>query len=142
MIKKIYKVWALAFLDIVGIFMSFLLAYTIKFDGLKAVPEELKFHITKVIILMVLAKFSILILMKMYSKIWRFAGITEMIDVIIAAAVGTGVVMGGLFLISRHPELSKILIPRSILLLAFIFDVIFIGGTRFAYRLFFDVRPT
>ncbi|GAU77745.1 nucleoside-diphosphate sugar epimerase/dehydratase [Fusibacter sp. 3D3] len=139
--KRIYKVWVLVFLDIISFFMSFLWAYMIKFDGIKQIPTELRYHLVDGIILMVVAKLIILILMKMYSKIWRFAGITEMIDVIIAAAVGTGVVMGGLFLISRHPELSKVLIPRSILLLSFIFDVIFIGGTRFSYRLFFHVSP-
>lgn len=139
--NKNIKIIALAIIDIIGLSAAFLLSYMLKFDGVSNVPSELRFHLVKVLVFMVAAKFIVLILMNMYKKLWRFAGITEMIDIIIACGMGSAVVTGALFFLSRHPELKNILIPRSIILMAFIFDVIFIGGSRFAYRLFFHINP-
>lgn len=139
--KRNFKVIILALLDLIGLTVAYVLSYILKFDGVKNIPSDLRVHFYKAIIAMVLIKFVILIIMNMYKKIWRFAGITEMIDIIIACGMGSAAVTGMLFFISRHPELKDILIPRSIIVMAFIFDVIFIGGTRFAYRLFFHVNP-
>lgn len=139
--KRVYKIFILMILDLIGLYVSFIIAYILKFDALKGIPEPLTVHLYKTILVMVVIKFICLIIMNLYRKLWRFAGITEMIDILIACAVGSAAVMGALFAISRQPVLQDILIPRSILLMAFILDVIFIGGTRFSYRLFFHVSP-
>ncbi|MBF4695128.1 polysaccharide biosynthesis protein [Fusibacter ferrireducens] len=139
--KRVYKIFILMILDLIGLYVSFMIAYILKFDALKSIPKELTVHLYKTILVMVAIKFICLIIMNLYRKLWRFAGITEMIDILIACGVGSAAVMGVLFAISRQPEFQDILIPRSILLMAFILDVIFIGGTRFSYRLFFHVSP-
>lgn len=135
------KIGVLVIIDIIALYISFIGAYYVKFDGITNIPEELTIHFHKAILAMVVLKWLTLIIMKMYKKIWRFAGITEMIDVIIACGLGSAVITGVLFFLSKQPEFSNLIIPRSIILLAFIFDVILIGGSRFAYRLFFHVSP-
>jgi FlaA1/EpsC-like NDP-sugar epimerase len=49
--------------------------------------------------------------------------------------------MAMLFMMSRQVEFDYIVIPRSVMALAFIFDVALIGGSRFTYRMFFHVSP-
>jgi len=139
--KRYLKVLALVLLDMASLYLSFLLAYIVKFDQLSAIPPDLTLNLYVIIGVMAGIKWLALLSMRMYNKLWRFAGITELLDVIFACGVGTALVTAMLFFISRQPELSYILIPRSILLLSFIFDVILIGGSRFAYRLMFHISP-
>ncbi|MBM7560834.1 polysaccharide biosynthesis protein [Fusibacter tunisiensis] len=139
--KRRVKKIILMLLDIASFYVAMWLAYLIKYDQMKAIPPELTVSLFKVITVIVGLKFVTLLVLKMYSKIWRFAGITELIDVVVACGIGTAVSMGMLFMISRQPEFDHILVPRSILVMAFMMDVAFVGGSRFLYRLFFHVSP-
>lgn len=139
--KRVYKKAILMILDILSFYVAMWLAYLIKYDQMKSIPPELTQSLFTVISVIVGLKFATLLVLKMYSKIWRFAGITELIDVVVACGIGSAVSMGMLFMISRQPEFNHILVPRSILVMAFMMDVAFVGGSRFLYRLFFHVSP-
>lgn len=139
--KRFYKKIVLMLIDIASFYLAMWLAYVIKYDQLKSIPPELTKSLLTIVTIIVGIKFMTLIVLRMYNKIWRFAGITELIDVVIACGIGSAATMGMLFMISRQPEFSHILIPRSILVLAFMMDVAFVGGSRFLYRLFFHVSP-
>lgn len=139
--KRFYKKAILMILDILSFYVAMGLAYIIKYDQVKSIPPELTQSLLAVISAIVGLKFVTLLILKMYSKIWRFAGITELIDVVVACGIGSAVSMGMLFMISRQPEFSYILVPRSILVMAFMMDVAFVGGSRFLYRLLFHVSP-
>jgi len=127
--------------DLAVLYLSFYFAYLIKFDQIAGIPKSITNHLIEVISIMVGIKFLALLIMRMYSKIWRFAGITELVDVVVACGLGSAATMAMLFLISRQPEFNMILVPRSIVLIALMFDIAFIGGIRFIYRMLFHVSP-
>jgi len=135
--KRWIKTMLLFALDIIAITFSWALAYIIKFDSISGVPDELRESAITILFVALVIKLITLIVLNVYNKLWRYAGITEMIQIIIACGIASLAVMAALFLISREPQYADVLIPRSILILSFIFDVIFIGGSRFAYRFFF-----
>ena len=139
--KHLVKKMALMGADLTSFYMAFWVAYIIKFDQVKRIPEELMVSLVWVISAFAFIKFMTMLSMRMYSKIWRFAGITELIDVVVACGVASAAAMAALFMISRQPEFKHILVPRSIMVIAFMIDVALIGGSRFAYRMFFHVSP-
>lgn len=139
--KKILKKATLSILDILCFIISLFFAYTVKFDQITKVTITWTKSIIFVLALIIVIKYLTMLVLKMYSKMWRFAGITELVDVIIACLVGSSLSMAMLFLMSRQPEFHHIVIPRSIMVLALIFDIALIGGSRFTYRMLFHVSP-
>ncbi len=140
--KKIFKRMILSMVDILSFIASIFVAYLVKFDQLNSSTLP-KWSVGVFVVLasIILVKYLTMLSLKMYSKMWRFAGITELIDVVFACTVGAALSMSILFLMSRQPEFSHIVIPRSIMVLAYIFDVALIGGSRFIYRMLFHVSP-
>jgi FlaA1/EpsC-like NDP-sugar epimerase len=139
--KRWLKKFILSIVDIISFALSIYIAYIVKFDQLNSKVPTWSFDVILVLACIILVKYLTMLILKMYSKMWRFAGITELIDVIIACTVGAALSMSILFLMSRQPEFSHIVIPRSIMVLAYIFDVALIGGSRFIYRMLFHVSP-
>lgn len=139
--KKLLKKFTLSILDITCFALSIFLAYFVKFDEITRVNLTWNKSVFLVLALIIFIKYLTMLVLKMYNKMWRFAGITELVDVIIACLVGSSLSMAMLFLMSRQPEFNHIVIPRSIMVLAFIFDVALIGGSRFTYRMLFHISP-
>ena len=139
--NKYIKRLILSSVDIGSFIISLFLAYFVKFDQMSSTNLTWSKSVFAVLGVIVIIKFISMIVLKMYSKMWRFAGITELIDVIVACLVGSSISMAMLFMMSRQVEFDYIVIPRSVMALAFIFDVALIGGSRFTYRMFFHVSP-
>lgn len=139
--NKYIKRLILSLVDMGSFILSLFLAYFVKFDQMSSTQLVWTKSVFFVLGMIVLIKYITMFVLKMYSKMWRYAGITELVDVIVACLVGSSISMALLFLMSRQPEFDHIVIPRSIMVLAFIFDVGLIGGSRFTYRMFFHVSP-
>jgi Predicted nucleoside-diphosphate sugar epimerases len=139
--KRFLKKVILSLIDIASFVVAIFVAYTIKFDQITQSAYKWTVGIVVVLGLIVLIKYLTMLVLKMYSKMWRFAGITELVDVVVACTVGSSLSMAMLFLMSRQQEFSQIVIPRSIMVLAFMLDIALIGGSRFTYRMFFHVSP-
>jgi FlaA1/EpsC-like NDP-sugar epimerase len=65
----------------------------------------------------------------LYRGYWRHVSMRDLVDLVAAATVSSGVFLGALFLLKALPEL-----PRSILLLDWLMIVFLSGGLRFAAR--------
>lgn len=138
MSKGTVKKSALFFLDLLVLAFSWWLSYILKFDAIELAPPEMQNSFINMLIIVVVVKLIVLIAFNLYNRLWRYAGITEMIQIVFACGVGALAVTAILFMVSREPSLT-LDAPRSIIILAFIFDTIFVGGIRFVYRLFFHV---
>lgn len=138
---RVIKKIVLSTVDVISFVISISIAYLIKFDQISNSALEWSIDVIFMLALIILIKYLTMLVLKMYNKMWRFAGITELVDVIIACLVGSSLSMAMLFLMSRQPEFDHIVIPRSIMVLAFIFDVALIGGSRFTYRMLFHISP-
>lgn len=139
--NKYVKRFILSFVDIIAFAVSFGLAYFVKFDQVGRVNLQWTERVFLTLGVLILIKFVAMNILKMYSKMWRYAGITELVDVIVACLVGSALGMALLFMMTRQPEFADIVIPRSVVALAFMFDVSLIGGSRFVYRMLFHVSP-
>ena len=64
---------------------------------------------------------------KLYENLWRYAGVLDVLQIVIAVGTANAIAISFLFLIQAN-------LPRSIYVLSFILDVFFIGGSRFGYR--------
>lgn len=122
----------LILLDIVLVNISLAIAYLLRFDfDYSKVPPELsKINtIIRVAIIATIVKIVIFLVFRLYSSLWRYASIFEMISIVGAVFVGN------LFMFT-YVYATHAAIPRSIFIFAFFVDTFAIGGIRFAYRAF------
>lgn len=70
--------------------------------------------------------------MRIYHRLWRYAGSRDA-QVLIGAIAGSAVILGGLLLMTRTAHYS-----RAVYLLYVLFAVALVGGWRFMLRSFYD----
>ena len=127
-----YKIRALflAVLDLILINTSLLLAYLLRFDGrFSNVDSNFLNEIPHLIIIASAVKLVTFMAAKLYSSLWRYAGVYELAKIILASLLSNTFMMGYVF-ISQTP------VPRSIFIITFFIDCFFIGAIRFGYRIF------
>ncbi len=73
----------------------------------------------------------------LYRGVWRFASIPDLVRIIKAVVVGTGLSAVAVFFLTRLES-----VPRSVFVLDAILLVLLLGGPRFAYRWFKDKHLT
>lgn len=122
------NVFFLTFTDAVLINISIGLAFLVKYDGLiRNIPHQILDNAVLMIIIITFVKLALFYLFKLYSSIWKFASIHEMISIIGAAFVGNALTL--VFF-----KIYGITIPWSIFIITILNDIFLIGGIRFAYR--------
>lgn len=121
----------LAILDLILINLSLLLSYILRADDFFINPQYTHFlkEIPKLIVITSIVKLVTFIIFKLYSSLWKYAGIYELMNIIAASFVGNIFMLGFVFIF-------QISIPRSILIITFFIDCFSIGALRFGYRIF------
>lgn len=124
------RVGLLLALDLILINLSLLIAYLLRFElNYKNIPERFLTEIPQLILITTVVKIASFFIFKLYSSLWRYAGIYELVNIVIASFASNTLMLGYVFL-------SKTPIPRSIFIITFFIDVFVIGGIRFGYRIF------
>jgi FlaA1/EpsC-like NDP-sugar epimerase len=80
-------------------------------------------------------KMTCLYFFKLYSSLWRYASIYEMISIIGAAFLSNSAVFGYKFIANNE-------IPGSMLVAITFIDILLIGGVRFSYRVLRRINYT
>ncbi|MCX7747149.1 MAG: polysaccharide biosynthesis protein [Clostridia bacterium] len=127
----------LILLDIILVNVSLLLAYLLRFDGdFNNVPPELRDYsqIINVIIIATVIKIVCNIVFRLYTSLWRYASIHEMVSIGFAAMIGNTLAFSYL-VVTRH-FFGITSIPFSIFIITFFIDLFLIGASRFGYRVF------
>ncbi|MBG0763761.1 MAG: polysaccharide biosynthesis protein, partial [Tissierellales bacterium] len=117
--------------DAVLINLSFWFALMIRFEGTTgllnnqaaqyiSVYMDVFFYVTAV-------KIVVFYIFKMYSSLWRYASIEELMQVVFASLVAT---MATVSLVTA----MQLTLPRSIYILTALIDIVLVGGVRFFYR--------
>ena len=111
--------------DIIILNISFILSILVRFEF--EFPIEY-FHLyMSHILVFLLVKLLVFKYFKLYSSLWRYASIDELIKVAMAVASANA-----LFL--SYSVIKGAMFPRSIYVLLTIFDMALVGGVRFSYR--------
>lgn len=125
---KRMRICILLLTDIIAINFAYALALFIRFDGN---PEILDYFSvgSKYIVVITIIKVITFSYFKLYKSLWEYASIDEMVEIVIAALVGNVISIFYLLLANAN-------FPRSIYIMVPILDMVFIGGSRFFYRIF------
>lgn len=135
----------LVLLDIVLVNIALVFTYFLRFDGhIGDIPEDFRNSFVFLAMTATVVKIVCFMVFRLYSSLWKYAGIYELVSIVIASMVGN-VIMEGYVLLA-HTQLPANLesfnfllvhakAPRSIFVMAFFIDAFLIAGLRFAYRI-------
>ncbi|MDD2484791.1 MAG: nucleoside-diphosphate sugar epimerase/dehydratase, partial [Eubacteriales bacterium] len=123
------KIGALMATDIISITVAFMLAFLLRFEfNFRGVLEQGYFDVfLKNLLWIILIKVTVFAFFRLYNSLWRYAGIEQIIKIVAAATVAFAAVM--LFL-----DLAGQVIPRGVQGIAYLLDIMLLGGTRIACR--------
>jgi len=116
-------------IDTILINLAYIAAFYIRFDGNftgQNATQYLPIYFEN-LITFTLIKLVIFYAFGMYKNLWRYASIGEVFQIVTTTFVAnTGII--------TYMVLTQQMLPRSIYLLAFMLDTIFIGGIRLSVR--------
>lgn len=123
------RIFALMFLDIILINISYVIALYIRFDGNIDGSQFMDYLATYMshFIYITAIKVIIFLYFKLYRSAWRYASIDELMNVVVASIVSNAAVLSYMFI--RQSSL-----PRSIYVITALIDMVLIGGVRFSFR--------
>ncbi len=115
--------------DLVLIALAWWLAFVVRFDGDPPGRYDRLFLITVGVVVGI--KILTFIAFRLYTRWWRFTGIQDLEQILLACLVASGLVTLALTL--WRPEGYEA-VPRGVFALDFLFTVVLIGGVRFVVR--------
>jgi FlaA1/EpsC-like NDP-sugar epimerase len=131
-IIKRYRVFLLVILDIVLVNLSIIVGLYLRFSldasYLRIPPSDLnRFYSSALVITGIFI--AVFYLFKLYSSLWRYASINELVSIVEAVIIST-------ILSYIYGLIFDIQMPRSIYIISFMLIVFSVGGVRFSYRIF------
>jgi FlaA1/EpsC-like NDP-sugar epimerase len=111
--------------------VSYYLSFLLRFDFNLTNPYRRAFLITLPFVLLV--KLPVFYYFRLLSGWWRYVGMSDLLDIIKAAAVSAPLVFGAVYWVHGLVDY-----PRSIFVVDPILTVFVVGGTRFAVRAYYE----
>ncbi|HYE09275.1 MAG TPA: nucleoside-diphosphate sugar epimerase/dehydratase [Patescibacteria group bacterium] len=112
--------------DILLLNVAIYLALLIRFEG--EIPTQYINVFLNTNIILTIFNIAIFYMFGLYTSLWTYASIDELMQVFIAAAIGS---------VGSYPIglLLHIPLPRSVYIISFMLILLFVGGSRFSYRI-------
>ena len=123
------NIWALLFVDSVIILVSLFISYLLLFNF--SIPDSVFPNIYYFLIVLLLSKVSVNIVFKVYSGLWRYTSINDLINIIKASSAGT-ILSAALSLM----VLGVFAVPRSIFIIDFVLSTVGFTSTRAVVRIY------
>ena len=123
------NIWVFLLLDISVIVSSLFFSYLLRFDFI--IPTEFFNDIFYLSIIFIFSKLSIHIFFNVYSGMWRFTSLPDLINIIKSNSVGTLLSVSAAVL-----TLGPFIVPRSIFLLDFVLSTAGFVTTRAIVRIY------
>jgi len=123
--------WVILLLDIILLSMCYYSAHWLRFDG--AFNSVIRNQIIATIVPLVLIKLSCFSFFDLYSGMWRYVGVRDLLNVIKASVAGSLLFVAYLAMFHHFSGIS-----RGVLLADFILTIVSIGGIRLAIRLYYQ----
>ena len=131
LLRKYSKQLVVIAIDTMLITVSLVLSYALRFNTL-----DLGLHAPQILIalpVLLPLRLGVFLSMGLYRGMWRFTGTRDLISLIKAVTISSGLVMAVLFLVFRLEDY-----PRSVFLIDWFVVLVLVGGSRFAYRLYHE----
>ncbi|MHB8158320.1 MAG: polysaccharide biosynthesis protein, partial [Desulfocucumaceae bacterium] len=127
-----WRVISLIIIDVVLINMGLLIAFYLRFSDSAVRAGYIKASVS----IFILSTFIYLLsffIFRLYNRVWSYASTSELLAVISSVSVGAlGTIASSFFM--------RALLPRSIIIMAWAFTIILVGGSRFAWRLLVEKK--
>lgn len=136
-VKRQMRIIAIYIADIIMLNVAYLFALWLRFDGHIQDKEFLRYFNVYVEYLLeiMLIKLVIFTYLRIYKNLYKYASITEVVN--ITFAVGVANALSITYLTFMHASL-----PRSVYIIVVMLDIIFIGGSRMVARVILKVQST
>ncbi len=122
------RVVLLVLIDALLVNVAFAVAFSLRFFE-AGIPVK---HYLSSVSLLLLATFMHLAafyILKLYHRVWSYASTGELLAVIYAVSAGALGTVGASFFL-------RVPLPRSVIIMAWAFTIMLVGGSRFAWRLY------
>ena len=123
--------WIIFLFDLLLLSFCYYLAHWLRFDG--ALNPAIKNKILATIIPMLGIKISCFVFFDLYRGMWRYAGIKDLVNVIMASVCGSSLFVVYLAIFHHFTGIS-----RGVLLADAVLTIVFIGGLRLLIRLYYQ----
>jgi len=134
MFKKI-RIALLMLIDVVIVNVALFLALVIRFDGISTIPEHFLNNFLQLALLFTIVKIICFFAFGIYNRMWKYASIGELISIFYAVSVASLINISIAYFIMDAGSLP---LPRSVFLLSWMLNILLIGGSRLAWRLFVE----
>jgi len=125
--------WIIFLLDLLLLSFCYYLAHWLRFDG--ALNPVIRNKILATIIPLLGIKMSCFVFFDLYRGMWRYAGIKDLVNVIMASICGSSLFVVYLAVFYHFTGIS-----RGVLLADALLTIVFIGGLRLLIRLYYQRR--
>ena len=123
------NIWALLLVDCLVIILSIVGSYLLRFDF--SIPQSMFQNIYYLLGVLLFSKISVNIVFRVYSGLWRYTSVRDLINIIKASSAGT-VLSAALSLM----VLGFFAVPRSIFIIDYILSTVGFISTRAAVRIY------
>ncbi len=117
------------------VFFSYYFSYFLRFEGVIS-PKEVD-NLLKSVIWIVPVKLGCFFFFNLYSGMWRYTSIREMLDLMRACLTSSAIIIAVLLITDRFEGF-----PRSIFIIDFLLTLLLVGGLRITIRLYLASDPT
>ncbi len=125
--------WVIVLMDIILLVLSYYLAFYLRFEGNIQTDMLHLFQIT--VAPLVIIKIAAFLSFDIYRGMWRYAGINDLLNIIKATLISTGLFV--LYLVAVYSFSN---ISRSVVLADSLLTIFLIGGSRLSIRLFYQME--
>ena len=125
--KKVPRILILAFFDIVSVALASYLALWMRFD-FQQVPESFIHSVIYYLPIDCLIVIAIFAIAGLYTSVWRYASIPELISVIIACIFADAAIFA-------YKYISGLPVPTSFWFIFVVLLIVFTCGIRYSYRI-------
>lgn len=122
--------------DILLISLAMYASVWSRFNGI--IPDHYKKNLPYFIVLALIIKLTFLVLFNLYDISWSFVSLDELIKIFKALSVGSLALGMASFLLRTSSPLRDASLPRSVLLVDYIFSLILIGSLRISKRVLIE----
>lgn len=119
------------FVDAVLVISSLYFSYSLRFNTL---DNSAHLHeILTILPVILLMRLGVFVTMGLYRGMWRYTGMHDLVALIKAVTLSSGLSMALLFLMFRLADY-----PRSVFVIDWFVILVLVGGSRFTYRLYHE----
>jgi len=112
--------------DLVLIVLAYYLAFWLRFDGIIPADQLQLFYNTLPLVIIIRA--AAFLYFRLYSGLWRYASINDLLSIVKAVTVGTGLLVLPIFFARAAGY------PRLVFITDWLLMIVFLGGSRFLIR--------